>query len=87
MPDDQPSPSRRTLLKSPRASTADTASPEGKPNFYSPTTLHAGRWRFLNAAADRLIPHERGGVAQVVRVRKAIREDGSVGVHHRDMAH
>ncbi|QJE02966.1 gluconate 2-dehydrogenase subunit 3 family protein [Massilia forsythiae] len=43
------------------AGAAATAAPEGKPNPYTPTFFNADEWRFLNAAVDRLIPHDEHG--------------------------
>jgi len=38
---------------------------EGKPNPYTPTFFNADEWRFLNAAVDRLIPHDEVGAGAV----------------------
>jgi gluconate 2-dehydrogenase gamma chain len=43
------------------AGAAGTAAPEGKPDPYSPTFFTPDEWRFVNAACDRLIPHDEHG--------------------------
>ncbi|MGK5078975.1 gluconate 2-dehydrogenase subunit 3 family protein [Janthinobacterium sp. HLX7-2] len=41
---------------------ADTSgAPAGTPNAYTPAFFSAIEWRFLNAAVDRLIPHDEHG--------------------------
>jgi gluconate 2-dehydrogenase gamma chain len=47
------------------AAAAAGAAPEGKPNPYSPTFFNADEWRFINAAVDRLIPHDEHGPGAV----------------------
>ena len=47
------------------AGAAATAAPEGKPDAYTPKFFNADEWRFLNAAVDRLIPHDDNGPGAV----------------------
>jgi len=47
------------------AGAAGGATPEGKPNPYTPKYFNADEWRFLNAAVDRLIPHDEVGAGAV----------------------
>jgi gluconate 2-dehydrogenase gamma chain len=39
--------------------------PEGKPDPYTPVFFTADEWRFVTAAADRLIPHDEHGPGAV----------------------
>jgi gluconate 2-dehydrogenase gamma chain len=43
------------------AGAAPTVAPEGKPDPYTPAFFTPDEWRFVNAAADRLIPHDEHG--------------------------
>jgi gluconate 2-dehydrogenase gamma chain len=43
------------------AEAAASAAQEGKPDPYTPTFFNQAEWRFLGAAADRLIPHDEYG--------------------------
>jgi gluconate 2-dehydrogenase gamma chain len=43
------------------AGAAGAVAPEGKPDAYTPTYFTPDEWRFVNAAADRLIPHDDHG--------------------------
>jgi gluconate 2-dehydrogenase gamma chain len=47
------------------AGAAATAAAEGKPDSYTPTWFTADEWRFVTAAADRLIPHDEHGPGAV----------------------
>ena len=47
------------------AGAAATAAPEGKPDPYSPKYFTPDEWRFVNAAIDRLIPHDEHGPGAV----------------------
>jgi gluconate 2-dehydrogenase gamma chain len=47
------------------ATAADANAPEGTPNAYTPTFFNQVEWKFLNAAVDRLIPHDEHGPGAV----------------------
>lgn len=48
-----------------QANAAGTNAPEGKPDAYTPAFFNANEWRFINAACDRLIPHDEHGPGAV----------------------
>ena len=47
------------------ATAAGVVASEGKPDQYTPTFFTAAEWRFVNAACDRLIPHDEHGPGAV----------------------
>lgn len=47
------------------ATAAGSTAHEGKPDAYTPTFFTAAEWRFVNAACDRLIPHDEHGPGAV----------------------
>jgi gluconate 2-dehydrogenase gamma chain len=81
MSENNPSPSRRRLMKglafipigvagagaAVHALQAGSAeaAPEGKPDPYTPAFFTATEWRFVHAACDRLIPHDQHGPGAV----------------------